>query len=201
MSSQVRPYGALPRAARAPGARARVALLACVALVAIAAGCRPKGGAGSAKAQPTPTPTGPTEKAAVSLLFPGVDGFLHAETREVSLPLAADARVATVIATLLAGPQGKGLVAPLPPGVTVADAFLDADGVVYLDLAAPEQPAPPPSGSDLELLRVYSLVDTVAANEPRARSVVLLWNGAQRDTFAGHIDTGAPLREDRRWVK
>jgi hypothetical protein len=201
MSFSVPSCGAPPRAARARGALARVALILCLAIGLFATGCRPKGAGGGARVQATPTPVGPTEKVAVSLLFPGVDGYLHAETREVSLPLAADARVATVVATLLAGPQGKGLVAPLPPGVAVGDAFLDADGVVYLDLAAPEQPDPPPSGSDLELLRIYSLVDTVAANEPRARSVVLLWNGAQRDTFAGHIDTGAPLVEDRRWVK
>jgi hypothetical protein len=30
---------------------------------------------------------------------------------------------------------------------------------------------------------------------------VLLWNGVQRSTFAGHVDTAAPLFEDRTWVK
>jgi len=104
------------------------------------------------------------------------------------------------IRALFTGPRTQGLVAPLPAGVTVADAFVDAQGVAYVDLAAKE-PAPPASGSDLELLRVYSLVDSVLANEPRARSVVLLWNGAQRITFAGHVDTSAPLLEDRKWVK
>jgi len=148
----------------------------------------------------TPVPSGPTEKATVSLLFPGPDGFLHAESREVALPLTADGRVATVVAALLAGPGTQGLVAPLPAGVTVADAFVDAQGVAYVDLAAKEA-APPASGSDLELLRVYSLVDSVLGNEPRARSVVLLWNGTQRITFAGHVDTSAPLLEDRKWIK
>ena len=148
----------------------------------------------------TPVPSGPTEKATVSLLFPGPDGFLHAESREVALPLTADGRVATVVAALLAGPRTQGLVAPLPAGVTVADAFVDAQGVAYVDLAAKEA-APPASGSDLELLRVYSLVDSVLGNEPRARSVVLLWNGTQRITFAGHVDTSAPLLEDRKWIK
>jgi hypothetical protein len=172
-----------------------MALLGVVALVG--SGCR-----GRQEALPgaTPAPTGPTEKATVSLLFPGPDGFLHAESREVALPLTADGRVATVVAALLAGPRTPGLVAPLPTGVTVADAFVDAQGVAYVDLAA-KDPTPPASGSGLELLRVYSLVDSVLANEPRARSVVLLWNGTQRVTFAGHVDTSAPLLEDRKWVK
>lgn len=201
---RARAGGGVRRETRAGrGAFAGVAsMVAAVATVVAAAaaitGCQrgdetPAGGAAA--------PVGPTEKATVSLLFPGADGFLHAESREVALPLTADGRVATVVAALLAGPRTKGLVAPLPTGVTVADAFVDPQGVAYVDLAAKDQPAPPSSGSDLELLRVYSVVDTVLANEPRARSVVLLWNGVQRTTFAGHVDTSAPLLEDRTWVK
>jgi hypothetical protein len=139
--------------------------------------------------------------ATVSLLFPGGDGYLHAERRELPVPLGAEGRIAAVVGALLAGPQTKGLVAPLPPGVAVGDTFVDPQGVAYVDLAAKDQPTPPASGSDLELLRVYSLVDTVLANEPRARAVVLLWNGVQRPTFAGHVDTAAPLVEDEKWVR
>ena len=185
------------RAGASGTALAAVVGVALAGVVVLVSGCR-----GKKETLPgaTPVPSGPTEKATVSLLFPGPDGFLHAESREVALPLTADGRVATVVAALLAGPRTQGLVAPLPAGVTVADAFVDAQGVAYVDLAAKET-APPASGSDLELLRVYSFVDSVLANEPRARSVVLLWNGTQRITFAGHVDTSAPLLEDRKWVK
>lgn len=179
--------------------RGRWALLFVPLLgVACAGGCRRPG---EAPPGVTPVPAGPSEVATVSLLFPGGDGFLHAERRELSVPLAADGRIAAVVGALLAGPQTKGLVAPLPAGVSVGDAFVDAQGVAYLDLAAKDQPTPPPSGSDLELLRVYSLVNTVLANEPRARAVVLLWNGVQHATFAGHVDTASPLREDKKWVR
>jgi len=197
------------RARRAGGERRRAgasgaALAALAGAAASAALMLALGGCGGRKeATPgaTPPPAGPTENATVSLFFPGPDGYLHAESRDVAVPLTADGRVATVVAALLAGPRTAGLVAPLPAGVTVADAFLDPQGIAYVDLAAKDQPAPPASGSDLELLRIYSFVDTVLANEPRARSVVLLWNGAQRITFAGHIDTSAPLLEDRKWIK
>jgi len=177
----------------------RAGLGAALVLSLLGAACR-RGGE-EVKPETTQPPVGPTEQATVSLLFPGPDGKLHAESRELAVPLGADARVAAVVAALLAGPKTEGLVAPLPAGVTVGDAFVDADGIAYLDLAAKDQPVPPPAGSDLELLRVYSLVDTVIANEPRARSVVLLWNGVQRPTFSGHVDTAAPLLEDRTWIK
>jgi hypothetical protein len=183
------------------GRRAGVgAALVLAVLGTLVAACR-RGVEEETKPGTTQLPVGPTEQATVSLLFPGPDGKLHAESRELAVPLGADARVAAVIAALLAGPKTAGLVAPLPEGVAVADAFVDGDGVAYLDLAAKDQPAPPPAGSDLELLRVYSLVDTVIANEPRARSVVLLWNGVQRPTFSGHVDTASPLLEDRTWIK
>jgi hypothetical protein len=179
--------------------RGRWALLVVPLLgVACTGGCRRTA---EPAAGPTPTPVGPTEVATVSLLFPGGDGFLHAERREMKVPLAVEGRIAAVVGALLAGPETKGLVAPLPAGVTLGDAFVDPNGVAYVDLAAKEQPTPPASGSDLELLRVYSLVDTILANEPRARAVVLLWNGVQRPTFAGHVDTAAPLLEDKKWVR
>ena len=53
----------------------------------------------------------------------------------------------------------------------------------------------------LELLRVFGMVNTVLANDERARAVVLLWNGSQRQTFAGHVDTSRPLVADHRLVR
>ncbi|HEV8630063.1 MAG TPA: GerMN domain-containing protein [Thermoanaerobaculia bacterium] len=179
--------------------RRGLAFGALLAAAALGLACQRRGSEAAAGG-PAPSP-GRTEKATVSLLFPGDDGFLHAEPRELVLPLEPDGRVEAVVGALLAGPKTDGLVAPLPAGVTVADAFVDGQGVAYLDLGAKDQPDPPASGSDLELLRVYSLVNTVLANEPRVRGVVLLWNGTQRPTFAGHVDTGAPLLADRRLVR
>ena len=53
---------------------------------------------------------------------------------------------------------------------------------------------PPQSGSTLELLRIYAVVHTVLRNVEEANRVVLLWNGVQRPSLAGHVDTGHPLR-------
>jgi hypothetical protein len=46
------------------------------------------------------------------------------------------------------------------------------------------------------MVTVYSLVNSVALNVPAARRVALLWNGTQRQSFAGHLDTSRPLAPD-----
>ncbi len=82
----------------------------------------------------------------------------------------------------------------------MAGLYLSGDGVVYLDLAAAQLAAPPVSGSRGELLAVYSFVNSILDNVPEAWGVVLMWNGNQRPTFAGHIDTTRPLPVERKWL-
>jgi hypothetical protein len=180
---------------RAPGVGGAAVLLAATVALALA-GCQRE------TAPPPPRAVSTKVEAGVAtLLFPAADGKLHAEPRPLQLPVEADRRVEAVIGALLGGPKSSELAPVLPPGVTLTDCYVDRNGVAYLDLGSKELPDPPPSGSDLELLRIYALVDTVTGNEPRVRSVVLLWNGAQRATFAGHVDTTRPLLPDSRWLQ
>jgi sporulation and spore germination protein len=99
------------------------------------------------------------------------------------------------------GPSGPteapARVRPLPPEVKLGGVELSADGVAYLDLRWAEHEDPPESGSTEEIQRVYSIIDTVALNVPQVNRVVLLWNGTQRLTFSGHLDTSRPLEPDR----
>ena len=44
------------------------------------------------------------------------------------------------------------------------------------------------------MLSVYAIVNTVLAAESEIERVALLWNGQQRPTFAGHLDTSRALR-------
>lgn len=170
--------------------RRRRRLLALALLLAAAAGCRPALEEDSPAAQAEPAAGGPQE---VVLLFPDVRGGLTVERRRLELPARAPARATAVVRALLAGPRTPGLIPPLPEGVEVLPVHIDADGIAYVDLLAAELPVPPASGSRAELQRVYSLVDTVLANVGGVRAVVLLWNGTQRPTFAGHVDTAHPL--------
>jgi hypothetical protein len=179
----------------APRLQAVLALVLCVAL----AGCRDRG------EQAAGTVEQPAERAAetvtVTLQFPGEDGMLHAEQRQLALPAGDGPRLSALVTAVLGGPTQPGLLAPFPPGIEVASAYLDPQGLAYVDLASKELPDPPASGSAVEMVRVYSVVNTVLANEERARGVVLLWNGRQRQTFAGHVDTQRPLRANRQLVR
>lgn len=54
----------------------------------------------------------------------------------------------------------------------------------------------PAMGLTEELLAVYSVVNSLTANSLGIDRVVLMWNGEQRPTFAGHVDTTRPLMAD-----
>jgi hypothetical protein len=188
----------MSRRRRGWGAAASGAVAVLLA-AALSGGCR--------REEERPQAVGPqgepvaTERAVVSLHFPGEDGYLHVERREVELPRGGDPRLEAVLGALLGGPRQNELAPLFESGVTLGNAFVDSHGIAYVDLSAEGQSSPPASGSALELVRVYALVNTALANDERVRSVVLLWNGTQRQTFAGHVDTLHPLTADHGLVR
>ncbi len=138
------------------------------------------------------------ETISAELYFPNAAGWLGVERRELPAAGSAAERARQIATALLEGPVEPGHLAPLA-GVEVAGVHVSAERVVYLDLAAAELAAPPVSGSRGELLAVYSFVNSILANVPEARGVALLWNGNQRPTFAGHVDTTRPLLAEQKW--
>ena len=128
-----------------------------------------------------------------NLYFPSASGLLYAEPHEVAASDLVSERIAAVVAQLLAGPRGVGLLPPLPADVGVRRVYLAAGGIAYLDLESAEGAPPPASGSSREMLTLYSLVNTVSLNFEEVERLVLLWNGRQLETFAGHMDTRRPL--------
>jgi hypothetical protein len=127
------------------------------------------------------------------LYFPADGGGLKAERRELAVTRSPRDQVRKVVEALLAGPTAPGLARPLPKEVALGTVLLGSDGIAYVDLQWANHDEPPAAGSDAELQMVYSLVDSIALNVAQAPRVVLLWNGAQRQTFSGHLDTSQPL--------
>jgi hypothetical protein len=165
------------------------------ALVVAALGCKRSGpadggGVGASKEDASATAVLPFD-----LYFPAPAGRLRAERRELRVATDSTARASVLVAALLEGPTHEGLAAPLPAGVEVGTVYLSPapDRVLYLEFRSASLPAPPASGSEQELQTVYSVVDTVLLNIPEIRRVVLLWNGSQRESFAGHVDTASAL--------
>lgn len=154
---------------------------------------------------PAGPPTGPREETTrveLNLYFPADGGRLRPQRRVLSLTEAPKQRLRAVVEALLAGPQGEeeGLYRLLPESVSVGSIQLGDDGTAYVDLRSAELETPPPAGSTAELQIVYSLVNSIVWNVSQTRQVVLLWNGIQQQTFAGHVDTTAPLAPDRSLV-
>lgn len=155
------------------------------------------GGRGGAPADEVPEIEEPTPEEAetFTLYFPGPAGRLAAEERELAVADEPRAHARTLVLALLDGPRSAGLFRPFPEAVGLLDVYLAPDGVVFVDLGGEgeELENPPAGGSREEMMRVYSVVETLTANVPEVRRVALLWNGAQRETFAGHLDTSVPL--------
>jgi len=141
------------------------------------------------------------ELVTVDLYFPDPYGLLSAEEREVGTWTTAEQGARTLLQAVLDGPQNPDLSASLPPEVTLGPVHLTTAGVLYVDLVSTQLARPPSTGSQMELLSIWSLVDTVVLGVPEVESVVLLWNSRQQASFGGHIDTSLPLSADRDLIR
>ena len=138
-------------------------------------------------------PSSVTESTEVDLYFPGESGRLERESRELPGAEDVDGRVRQLVEALLEGPDGGDLYPPLPDEISLASILVTPARIAYIDFETASSSAEPSFGSRGELLAVYSFVDTVLLNVEEVRAVVLLWNGHQRFSFAGHVDTASPL--------
>lgn len=127
-----------------------------------------------------------------ALYFPATSGLLELEVRSTPIDLDTTERKLWLAEQLLAGPESDGLRRALPAEAQVASVFSAPDGTVYVDLTLPES-GQMGMGSTEELLAVYSLVNTLLIGDETAERAVLLINGRQRESLAGHLDTARPL--------
>ncbi len=122
----------------------------------------------------------------VTLFFISDDDLLHKETREITAgPTEAD-EAERALAELIRGSE-EGLVSPLPPGTRVRQVFIAKDGLATVDFSRDiaENFA---YGSTSELAAVYSVVNTLVYSFKPVKKVVILVEGAERETLGGHVD-------------
>ena len=117
------------------------------------------------------------DEVLADLFFPGNGGQLVVEQRALPATETLEDRLSNLIEAFLL------------PEVSLGAAMVTDEGVAHIDLAITGQNANLPWGSRQEMLAVYGLVDTVVLNLPEIQGVILLRNGEQRSTFAGHLDT------------
>ncbi len=161
----------------------------------------------SAKVSRPPEPpgkAGPTEPPAgqmkVTLFFSDSQAeFLSGEERVVPQSRTPVALARAVMEEVARGPRSP-LHHTLPKGTRVLKVDLSGDGLCTVDLSG-ELQRDHPGGSSAELMTVYSIVESLAANVPGVKSVQILIEGKKADTLAGHISIGNPISPDPSYVK
>ena len=137
----------------------------------------------------TPKAPGAPEKPAtrvVTLFFVDSEDLLHKETREITAgPTDAD-EAERALTELVRGSE-QGFDSPLPPGTKVRQVFIGRDGLATVDFSR-EIAEGFSYGSTSELAAVYAVVDTLVSNFKAVKKVVLLVEGAERETLGGHVD-------------
>lgn len=132
-------------------------------------------------------PNGPV----AAIYFPGTSGKLEPEARPAPPGLDRSDRNLWLAEQVAAGPDTTGLEPALPADTEVTGVFAAPDGTIFVDLSIPQETMG--MGSTDELLSLYSLVNSLLLDNEDSDRVVILVNGRQRETFAGHVDTSGPL--------
>ena len=138
----------------------------------------------------------PSDAVPMRLLFPGPEGKLHSEERQLLPVDTAENAIRQLLEALLEGPQSESLHQLFESEAVSVDVLLTQSSQIFVNLVSSELSSPPPMGTHQEILTVFALVNSIVLNFPEIRGIVLLWNGEQNSTFAGHIDTTQPLTVD-----
>jgi spore germination protein GerM len=137
---------------------------------------------------------------AVVLVFPEWDarGYVTEERKLPSRNRPGE-DLHQLMSTLCQGPRISGAISAMPKGTRALGAFVNPeDNSVVLDFSQ-ELVTGHPGGSAAEAATLTSILRTVALNFPATRSCVILVEGAQVETLAGHLDLVRGF-DPRRWL-
>jgi hypothetical protein len=132
----------------------------------------------------------------VRLVLPAPSLQLEPHARAFELPEVETFAIASLTSELLAELNGVWPGAFVPEDVTVRAAYR-VRNVAVVDLGGASFSEGWTTGSQAEILAVYAIVHSIAANFDEIGSVKILINGGEKSTFAGHVDLSRPLRPDR----
>ena len=120
--------------------------------------------------------------------------YLRAEKRTIPMlgDPVSDGR--QIVTQLLQGPK-EGLHRIVPAETQLRSFFVTPDGTAFADFtdALRDQH---PGGARAELLTVFGIVNSLILNIQEIKQVVILIEGQEALTLAGHIDTRYPYEAD-----
>jgi len=136
----------------------------------------------------------PLPRRTVEIYFPSLtDQGLVSEFREIFATATPGDQIKQILADLISGPTIDEATRALPGGTRLRQAYVLDSGVAWLDFSS-ELSQGLTGGSEVELLTVFSIVNSVVANVKQVRRVGILINGQPVETLNGHIHMLNPLR-------
>jgi hypothetical protein len=124
------------------------------------------------------------EPFSITLFYPH-EGMLTTESAFVKRQPDAQSQARATIAALFADRR-----APLEPvlrDIGLRELYLDGSGMAYIDLTLGQRKDVRSSAWE-EQLAIYALVNTLLQNFEEIKQVVLLLDGGETQTLAGHMD-------------
>jgi len=137
---------------------------------------------------------------AVVLVFPEWDaGGYVTEERQIPSRDRPGEDLYGLMRVLCEGPEISGAISAMPEGTRALAAFVNPDDQSVVVDFSEELVTGHPGGSAAEAATLTSILRTVALNFPGTRSCVILVEGAQVETLAGHLDLVRNF-DPRRWL-
>jgi hypothetical protein len=124
------------------------------------------------------------EPLSVTLYYPH-EGMLAAVPALVTRQPDAQSLARAALAALFADQRAR--LEPVLRDIRLRELYLDGSGTAYLDLTPGQQKDVHASAWE-EQLAIYALVNTLLQNFQEIKQVVLLLDGGEAQTLAGHMD-------------
>lgn len=131
------------------------------------------------------------KKTVILYFFARDQKTLQEETREILGGTTTTEDAKRALAELVKGPESD-LMPTVPSAAQVRNLFIDSSGIAYVDFDR-ELREGHRGGTQAELSTVFSIVNTVALNNPQIKRVQILVEGAGIPTLKGNVDTSIPL--------
>lgn len=139
----------------------------------------------------------------VVVFFPEENGFeLVSREREIYATSSKSNQMKQIIVELIKGPkegEDEALQRALPEATRLREVYLSGQ-TAYVDLTR-DLTDNLEGGSRLELLTIYSIVDSITYNFGEIHAVKILVEGADIETLSGHVDLRRALTKDMAYVR
>ena len=134
----------------------------------------------------------PLGRVLVTVYFPSAgSGGLQGEHREIFNTSPVE-RAKQILSDVIAGPEGAESLPALPTGTRLRQVFVMDSGLAYADFSTQLRDGLS-GGSDVELMAVYAIVNSLALNIPEISRVAILIEGQPCESLNGHVDLRHPL--------